>query len=450
MAGFRPLLMVTCCALASCNASFLGYNRSEVQHVVPERINRPNPVPVTIIPINPEIVARANSAPYRKKTLPSYFERVANTPGLDNLPSTPDQLPRGLPTATVLPPDNTPAPYVIGVTDVVFIKPLPGPGNPGPFGAGPQVFDVRQDGTIMVPDIGAVPVAGLSYNQAQDRLGAALNERGFNPNTLIKVTEFKSQRLTISGAVRNPILASINEKPLYVDEALQLSGGVTTRDPAKTLIQIFRGDRRYQILYNKLLGGNGIQKVLLKGDDRLVVVDLQNIDTARAEFQQKIQLQELATNRERARLNEARGNYLQTLNIGGVDRDYAYVAGAVTVQGRYPLPFEGRAVVADALYFEGRGLEKYDGDPNHIYVIRGNETGNAVTAYWLDARNAANLMLTTRLELRPADIIFVSNQPITDWHKRMERLLSTTGVAQGSTMSRFFYYDAERVRQALP
>ena len=41
----------------------------------------------------------------------------------------------------------------------------------------------------------------------------------------------------------------------------------------------------------------------------------------------------------------------------------------------------------------------------------------SVTAWQLDASNAASLLLATRFELRPDDVIFVSEQAITQWNR---------------------------------
>jgi polysaccharide export outer membrane protein len=63
---------------------------------------------------------------------------------------------------------------------------------------------------------------------------------------------------------------------------------------------------------------------------------------------------------------------------------------------------------------------------SQIYVLRASadprEFG-AVTAWHLDARNAANLAMMTRFELRPDDIVFVAQQPITKWNRALSQLL---------------------------
>jgi polysaccharide export outer membrane protein len=48
-----------------------------------------------------------------------------------------------------------------------------------------------------------------------------------------------------------------------------------------------------------------------------------------------------------------------------------------------------------------------------------------VTAWNLDARNAAAFTLATRFEMRPDDIVFVAPQPITTWNRALQQLFPT-------------------------
>ena len=58
------------------------------------------------------------------------------------------------------------------------------------------------------------------------------------------------------------------------------------------------------------------------------------------------------------------------------------------------------------------------------------ETG-MVTAWHLDGRNVVNLVLATQFMLRPNDIVFVAEQPVTRWARIIQQItpsLITTGV----------------------
>ena len=125
------------------------------------------------------------------------------------------------------------------------------------------------------------------------------------------------------------------------------------------------------------------------------------------------------------------------LELDSVDRDYVYLTGEVNSQVRYPLPFGRAASLADALYGND-GVSTRTGDVSEIYVLRGSpdprEFG-AITAWQLDGRDATNFILATRFELRPNDIIFVAEQPVTKWNRVITQItpsLVNSAVAQAT------------------
>jgi polysaccharide export outer membrane protein len=129
----------------------------------------------------------------------------------------------------------------------------------------------------------------------------------------------------------------------------------------------------------------------------------------------------------RSALGEERELFERRSALGAEERDYVYLAGEVGTQVRYPLPFNQQASLADAL-FESGGFDTATGTPSQIYVLRANTDTAAdepVTAWHLDARNAANLTLATQFEMRPNDIIFVEEQPITRWNRAFQQFFPT-------------------------
>ena len=422
------------CLLGACG---LTYNPSGIGPIDETELTESNPLVVDVIRLNPDTVNAANTAPYNARQLPKWFQSVAKTPSASTPKNArnPSQPSYEVSTETRLPNDLRSIPYRIGLGDVIIVKTTPLTANEeGAFNGGFQGFNVNLDGMVELPILGAVKVSGLTAEETKNLLQAHSQAQGFNQVLEVRISEYKSARVAISGAVRNPMLASLNDKPLYLDEALLIAGGTTTRSLKNTLIQIYRENETYQILESELYGQR-IKKIPLQNDDRINVIDIRNIDEKRNAFDEDVRaidlqnrLADRAWNQERAALGDARNNYLTALNLGGVNRDFVYLAGAVTVQGRFTLPFERGAVMADALYFEARGLERIDGDPKHVYLIRGSDDGTSVVAYWLDAQNAANLVMATRLELRPRDIIFGSNQPVTNWNRTVQGILPTLGL----------------------
>ena len=82
-------------------------------------------------------------------------------------------------------------------------------------------------------------------------------------------------------------------------------------------------------------------------------------------------------------------------------------------------------------YWRSGGVSSLTGNPKQIYVLRGGadlKNFAPITALHLDAKNAANFLLATRLELRPKDVIFVGTQPITNWNRMLNQIIPSLGL----------------------
>ena len=124
----------------------------------------------------------------------------------------------------------------------------------------------------------------------------------------------------------------------------------------------------------------------------------------------------------RNQLAEERSNFRDRLEIEAVDRDYVYMTGEVGEQIRYPMPFERQSSLADALY-EAGGVAESTGNPGQIYVLRDANNNGQVTAWHLDGSNVVNMVLATRFELRPNDVVFVAEQPVTRWNRVVQQMV---------------------------
>ena len=170
---------------------------------------------------------------------------------------------------------------------------------------------------------------------------------------------------------------------------------------------------------------------MLKDGDTIVVDVTDEYDRilglrqeARANRLEELEIQ------TRIKANNAR-TILSKMEYGSIAREYVYVIGEVLQQSRYTLPFEHKAVLADALLESGGGVSSLTGNPKQIYVLRGAadlKNFAPITALHLDATNAANFLLATRLELRPKDVVFVGTQPITNWNRMIKQIIPSLGL----------------------
>ena len=144
--------------------------------------------------------------------------------------------------------------------------------------------------------------------------------------------------------------------------------------------------------------------------------------------QMRIQISqyEIARNADlRSENVEQRRAFQERLELGAVRRDYVYMTGEVRATRRTALPFESRSNLADIL-LGGGGLNIQTADYEEIYVLRQEISAaspGGITAFHLDASNAASLTMATLFEMRPNDIVFVAEQPVTSWGRVINQIV---------------------------
>ncbi|RMH39573.1 MAG: sugar transporter, partial [Alphaproteobacteria bacterium] len=405
---------------------------------------------VAVVPVTPSTLAEANASPYKPRALPAAFHTTTggpragrSAPTLPEPPYRPETRPAGL--ELRVPPPAPETPYRIGVEDELRLA-VPQSGSTAAELAGllakataRQGYRVQDDGTISIPDVGRVHVAGLTLAEAEDAIFDKLVAAGVNPVFSLEVSDFRSQRVTIGGAVGKPAVVPITLSPLRLVEALNAAGGIQLADDEYASIRIFRNGRLYQIPVRDYYARAELQNLRLKDRDSIFVDTDFDVEKAAAYFEQQIRLSSLRHQERvqalseltaemdfrRRQLDEVRGLFMGQLELDAVERDYVYLAGEVGKQTRIALPFGRRATLADALYADGGGFRIETGDARQVYVLRG--AGDAaepgrVTAWQLDLSNIGNMVLATRFELRPNDIVFVAEQPVTRWSRVIKQL----------------------------
>lgn len=415
---------------------------------------------VRVVPITSESVMLANQSAYRPLALPGVFSQTAGSAGTlrgaGALPEPAFQA-ENRPAAleTRIPPPADPGPYKIGVGDVVLLA-TPQAGTTIEELSGllaaqnrRQGYTVQDDGAIAIPDVGRIHIADMTLEEAEAELFQRLVENQIDPSFSLEIAEFNSKKVSIGGAVASPTVAPIALTPLYLDAALAAAGGVTVTDQDYASVRLYRQGTLYQIPLSELYARSGLQRIQLVDGDSIFVDTEYRLEQAQAYFEEQIRIAEFRQKARtdaltelsaevtlrRAALEEARSNYQTQLDLDAVARDYVYLTGEVGNQSRFPLPFDRQATLADALYNEGGGIPTQTGNVREIYVLRGSADPRefaSVTAWQLDGRNAANFLLATRFELRPNDVVFVAEQPITRWNRVVQQLtpsLLSTSVA---------------------
>jgi polysaccharide export outer membrane protein len=98
-------------------------------------------------------------------------------------------------------------------------------------------YRVDADGTISMPYLSRVPLAGLSLQEAQDKITAMLKS-GFlrNPQVRIEVDQFKARSVLMTGEVRTQGKVLLTGTSMSLLEALALAGSATQNAANEVLI----------------------------------------------------------------------------------------------------------------------------------------------------------------------------------------------------------------------
>jgi polysaccharide biosynthesis/export protein len=267
------------------------------------------------------------------------------------------------------------------------------------MGSGETGLPVRvaRDGTIFFPRVGRIKVTGLSTQEVRDRLAKGLAKTIRDPQIDVRVSGFNSQIVQVTGNVKNPTPESITDLPLSILDAINRAGGALP-DADLQNVGLTRNGKRYRVDVASLLEtGDPNQNVILKDGD---LVDIPDRSDSRV-----------------------------------------FVLGEVTRPTSLPMN-RGKLTLADAIAGVN-SLDVRNADPRSIYVIRAaseassGRTAGAVPAtvnlanntaagtaaattpgtpgaaaptlnvYRLDMTQVDAIMLMTKFELQPRDVVYV-------------------------------------------
>lgn len=154
--------------------------------------------------------------------------------------------------------------YRLGNGDVVHITVYEHPG---------LTVDARlgEDGSVNFPLIGEVRLGGDTASEAEAKIERELASGGYikSPQVNLNVTEYKSQQITVLGAVNRPGEYHL-DKASRITDALALASGIMTNgSDTVTLIREKDGKTEYQQINALKLfqpGGSKLNKPVQNGD----------------------------------------------------------------------------------------------------------------------------------------------------------------------------------------
>jgi polysaccharide export outer membrane protein len=293
-----------------------------------------------------------------------------------------------------LPPNAPPPVYRVGVGDVLqFARLMPRMSENGTVADeySVRLLPVTSEGYVSIVEVGRVDVVGKTISEVEASISGALLRSGVDPRFEVSVQGFNSQKIFLGGSVSSggagegvvveglaqSTALPFTDRPISLDEVMTTSG--IALDPgADKLIKIFRGGEEYRLSARDVLTKPEMQRVYLLGGDRVYVEDV----------------------------------YYRPETV--------MLSGEVGSQSLFTISSQERQTLSDALFSKG-ALSLFTSDSSQIYLIR--RRGDIAVAYHLDGSNPARLSIASEIELRPQDVIFVAEQPITRFNRVMQQLL---------------------------
>ena len=257
---------------------------------------------------------------------------------------------------------------------------------------------VAEDGTIKVPVVGVVQVAGLDLTQIENRIVQQLGNKVQEPEVIVEFDSPRTQTVMVSGDVKKPGRWSILDDIRTVVDAINMAGGPSTGSqmgtPANQLEVVVR--RQGQVIlraqFSDLLAGADIP--VQKGDEIIV-----------------------------------RAN----------PRVYT-VLGAVMKSGNVEMP-KANLSLLEALGNVG-GLQDQRANKTGVYVFRMGDLRNNPTArarvFRLDLYQPVSIFVAQQFGVQARDVVYVTNSPLYEYDKILTsiyRTFSIIGVARGNILT---------------
>lgn len=248
---------------------------------------------------------------------------------------------------------------------------------------------VTEQGTIEVPYVGTVQVAGLNLREIEQRIVGQLGNKAQDPQVIVEFVADRTHTVMVSGDVKSPGRISLLEGVRTVVDAINRAGGPVS--PAAQLQVVLR--RHGQVIltaqYSDLLAGQdvGIQK-----GDEIVVRPNSRIFT---------------------------------------------VLGAVLKSGNVELT-KPNLTLLEALGQVG-GLSDERANKTGVFIFRMGDVETNPTArarvFRLDLNQPVSIFVAQQFGMQPQDVVYVTNAPLYEYNKVLTaiyRTFSIVGVAKGS------------------
>jgi polysaccharide export outer membrane protein len=251
---------------------------------------------------------------------------------------------------------------------------------------------VTDQGTINIPYVGSVAVAGLDLSQIEQRIAGQLQGKAQDPQVIVEFVSDRTHTVMVSGDVKNPGRVSLLEGTRSVIDAVNRAGGPFNLPAAQAEVVVRRqGQVILTAQYSELLAGADIA---IQKNDEIVVRPNSRIFT---------------------------------------------VLGAVQKSGNVDLT-KPNLTLLEALGQVG-GLSDERANKTGVFVFRlgdiQNIPGARARVFRLDLGQPVSIFVAQQFGMQARDVVYVTNAPLYEYNKILSavyRTFSVVGVGTGSVV----------------
>jgi len=236
---------------------------------------------------------------------------------------------------------------------------------------------VGTDGSLLLIGVGRLDASGRQISELRDEIRTILIRNGKAPNFQLEIVEFNSKKayITTDRSSNANAVIPITDRGVTLREVIA-TAGIDFDESVLTIVRVKRNETTYTIGLSDLLVKNS-KELYLKNQDHVFV------------------------------------------------QSFSYQPGKVFLLGGVkpqiiPILPESRQTLAEALFAENGPLAIASAQRSAVYLLRGR---NPVQAYHLDAQNPIRVLVANEVELRPNDIVFVSEQPISTFNRTLANIV---------------------------
>ena len=152
---------------------------------------------------------------------------------------------------------------------------------------GNNIYNVLNDGSVVIPLIGQVYVQYLSIKQASELIEKKLSKELLIPQISLTIEETRPIKVAVIGEVNNPGIYSTYEDDIEItnlSDAIRAAGGITPNSNLKNIVikrRLAGLEERYKIarvnLLDLIFDGNQLQNPYLLDQDTIIIEKAENL-----------------------------------------------------------------------------------------------------------------------------------------------------------------------------